>query len=117
MVALRQAERQLARVKQDTYVPLPHPERWDEAKESRYRLEDREADWQRHLQIHAEWQRREERRRNRWQADHNARLEIAQGRLDRLARQLHGQRPDLFTGPGSIEFNPEVADRIRSCRA
>lgn len=115
MAALRRAESQLARVKEDTYVPLRPPEPWDESVESRYRLEDREADWQRHLQAQEAWQRREQSHRASWMANHQERLSLAQERLDRQARELRSLRPDLFTGPGSIEFNPEVAHRLLHC--
>ena len=117
MAALRRAELQLARVKEETYTPLPPPQAWDELKESRYRLEDRETDWQTHLEAQKAWKRQEELRRARWQAEHQDRLNMAQWRLDRQAQQLRSQRPDLFTGPRSIEFNPAVADDIGSCRA
>lgn len=115
MADLRRAEVQLARVKQDRYVPLPAPEPWDEATEARYRLEDREADWQRHRQAQEAWQRREQSHRASWKANYQARLQLAQERLDRQARQLRTRRPELFTGPGSIEFNPEVAHRLLHC--
>jgi hypothetical protein len=116
MAALRRAERHLAEVKWETYVPSPAPTAWNEASESRFRLEDREADWQRYLQEEEAWQRREESRRALWIADQRARLREAQARLDRQALALRSQREDLFTGPGSIEFNPEVAKEIRQCR-
>ena len=115
MVALRQAELELALVKQDSYRPLPPPEPWDESKESRYRLEDREADWQRYLQRQEDWQRREQSRRASWRSNHQARLQRAQETLNRHVQELRVRRPDLFTGPGSIEFNPEVAQRLRHC--
>jgi hypothetical protein len=115
MVSLRQAELELARVKQESYAPLPPPEPWDESKESRYRIEDREADWQRHLQRQDDWQRREQNRRARWKASRQARLQRAQDRLNWHARELRERRPDLFTGPESIEFNPKVAQRLRDC--
>jgi hypothetical protein len=28
---------------------------------------------------------------------------------------LRDQQPDLFTAPGSIEFNPVVVSRLRDC--
>jgi predicted small lipoprotein YifL len=115
MAALRRAESQLARVKEETYAPLPPPAPWDETSESRFRQEDREVDWQRHLQEQDDWQRREESRRSRWLADHDSRLREAQERLNLSARGLRSRQADLFTGPGSIEFNPEVAERIRQC--
>lgn len=115
MAALRRAELQLARVKEETYVPLPAPDAWDEARESRFRQEDREADWQRHLQAQEAWQRRERNHRANWTANHRDRLLIAQERLDREAQALRSRRPELFTAPGSIEFNPEVAQRLRNC--
>jgi hypothetical protein len=115
MVAVRVAELELARVKQESYGPLPPPELWDESKESRYRLEDREADWQLYLQRQEDWQRREQSRRAGWMANHQARLQRAQDTLNRHAQDLRARRPDLFTGPESIEFNPEVARRLRHC--
>lgn len=117
MVSLRRAEAELARVKQEGYVSLPPPEPWNEDRESRYRLEDREADWQRYLQAQEDWKRREEQQRSSWQVGHQSRLQVAQATLDREARELRSRRPDLFTGPGSIEFNADVASQIRSCRA
>ena len=116
MAALRRAESRLARVKAETFLPSPPPKPWDEGAESRFRLEDREVDWQRHLQDEEAWQRREESRRSRWLAEHQERLREAQDGLDRQARELRSLRADLFTGPTSIEFNPEVAEAIRTCR-
>lgn len=115
MASLRRAELQLARVKEETYVPLPAPDPWDEARESRFRQEDREADWQRHLQAQEAWQRREWNHRANWMANHQDRLLIAQERLDQEAQALRSRRPELFTAPGSIEFNPEVARRLSNC--
>jgi hypothetical protein len=115
MAELRRAESWLAQVKAETRVPLPPPPPWDEAAESRFRLEDRELDRQRDREARDEWRRREERDRIRWLAAHGERLREAQERLNRQARALRSRRADLFTGPGSIEFNPEVAARIRQC--
>lgn len=116
MAALRGAERRLARVKEEPYVPLPAPEPWDEATESRFRLEDREVDWQQHLRNQEAWRRREQDHRARWLADHQARLRQAQWQLDQRAQILRTRRADLFTGPGSIEFNPRVVVEILQCR-
>lgn len=115
MVALRQAELELARVKQQSYRSLPPPEPWDESKESRYRHEDREADWQRYLQRQEDWQRREQSHRANWMANHQAHLQRAQETLNRHAQDLRTRRPDLFTGPKSIEFDPKVSQRLRHC--
>jgi hypothetical protein len=116
MASLRRAESDLARVREGTYVPLPAPAPWDEAAESRFRLEDREADWQRHQQAQESWRQQEQSRRARWWADHQDRLREAQARLDQEARALRSRRADLFTGPGSIEFNPTVEAQIRQCQ-
>lgn len=115
MAELRRAERWLARVKAETRVPLPPPPPWDEDAESRFRLEDRELDRQRHQAAQEEWRRREDSDRIRWQAAHGERLREAQDQLNRQAQALRERRADLFTGPGSIEFNPEVAAQIRQC--
>lgn len=115
MAALRRAEAQLARIKAESYVPTQAPAPWDATRESRYRLEDREADWQRHIAQREKWQREEIGRRANWQRSHEQRLALAQQRLNQQAGELRSQRPDLFTGPGSIEFNPEVAGQIRRC--
>jgi len=117
MASLRRAENLLARVKGEAYAPSPAPTPWDEAAESRFRLEDREADWQRHLGEQETWRQGEQSRRARWQADHNDRLREAQARLDQEARALRSRRANLFTGPGSIEFNPAVEAQIRQCRS
>jgi hypothetical protein len=116
MAALRRAESRLAGVKDESYVPLPPPAPWDEAAESRFRQEDQETDWQRHLLERERWRQREAQRRASWWADHDARLGEAQAQLNQEAQALRNRRPDLFTGPGSIEFNPTVADQIRQCR-
>ncbi len=116
MVALRRAESRLARLKGETYVPLPPPARWDEAAEARFRREDREADWQRHLREQEDWQRREQSRRQRWLAEHGERLAAAQTELNRQAQILRDRRADLFTAPNSIEFNPAVEDQLLRCR-
>ncbi|MEB3260821.1 MAG: hypothetical protein VKP63_09380 [Cyanobacteriota bacterium] len=116
MAALRRAESRLARVKEDSYVPLPPPPAWDEAAESRFRQEDRDADWLRHQQAREAWRLREEERSARWWRAHQARLGDAQAELNTEARALRERRADLFTGPESIEFDPLVAERIRNCR-
>jgi hypothetical protein len=116
MAALRRAESRLAEVKEERYRPLSPPPPWDEAAESRFRQEDRDADWQRHQGEQETWQQREETRRARWWADHQARLLDAQEALNAEVRALRDQRADLFTAPGSIEFNPKVEEEIRLCR-
>ncbi|MFN9546413.1 MAG: hypothetical protein ACK6AD_04995 [Cyanobacteriota bacterium] len=115
MAALRRAESRLARLKEETYVPSPPPAPWDEAFESRFRLEDREADLLRHQRQQEAWRQREESRRASWWADHQARLRQAQARLNREAQALRSRRADLFTGPASIEFKPTVVEQIRQC--
>ena len=115
MAELRRSEAMLARVKEETYGPRSSPPRWNEDQESRFRPEDRDADWQRYLQAREEWNRQEGSRLARWKSDHARRVEEAQLRLDRTARSLREQQPDLFTAPGSIEFNPAVVRRLRHC--
>ncbi|MEB3156117.1 MAG: hypothetical protein VKO26_01615 [Cyanobacteriota bacterium] len=115
MAALRRAESRLARVKEEGYAPLPPPPPWDEAAEARFRQEDRDADWLRHQREREAWREGEGIRRARWWSDHQARLGEAQAELNAAARSLRERRPDLFTGPGSIEFNPAVAEQIRTC--
>ena len=115
MAELRRAEAQLARVKEETYGPRSSPPRWNEDQESRFRPEDRDADWQEYLQAREEWTRKEGAQRALWQADHARRLDDAQARLDQLARSLRERQADLFTAPGSIEFNPVAIQRLRDC--
>lgn len=115
MAELRRSEAQLARVKEEAYRPHSSPPRWNEDQESRFRPEDRDGDWQTYLQAREEWTRKESGHRAQWQADHARRLEEAQAQLNRLARSLRDQQPDLFTGPGSIEFNPVAVRRLREC--
>jgi hypothetical protein len=117
MAALRRAERRLADLKEERYRPLSPPPPWDEAAESRFRQEDRDADWQRHQGEQESWQLREDNHRARWWADHQARLMDAQEALNAEARSLRNQRADLFIAPGSIEFNPKVEEEIRRCRS
>ncbi|MEB3316604.1 MAG: hypothetical protein VKO39_00460 [Cyanobacteriota bacterium] len=117
MAALRRAEHRLAQARADSYIPSPPPAPWDEELEARFRLEDREADRQRHLQERESWRQREENRRARWRAQQRERLRIAQWRLNQEAEGLRSRRADLFTGPGSIEFNPMVEAEIRHCGA
>jgi hypothetical protein len=116
MADLRRAEADLARVKEEFYVPSAPPPAWDEAAESRFRREDRDADWQRHQQERDRWVQRERERRGRWTADRQERLAAAQERLNAEARALRNRRADLFTGPGSIAFQPEVEEEIRRCQ-
>jgi hypothetical protein len=116
MANLRRAEAHLARVKEEVYVPLAPPPAWDEAAEARFRREDQEADWLRHQQEQDRWRQRDERRRALWEADQRERQAAAQERLNREARGLRSRRADLFTGPGSIAFNPVVEAQIRGCR-
>lgn len=116
MADLRRAEAELARVKEEIYVPSAPPPAWDEAAESRFRQEDRDSDWQRHQQAQDRWVQREKERHARWSADRGERLAAAQARLNAEARGLRNRRADLFTGPGSIVFQPEVEEEIRRCR-
>jgi hypothetical protein len=44
------------------------------------------------------------------------RLLDAQEALNAEVRALRDLRADLFTAPGSIEFNPKVEEEIRLCR-
>jgi hypothetical protein len=115
MAELRRSEAQLANVKEEAYRPQSSPPRWNEDQESRFRPEDRDGDWQTYLQAREEWTRKESGHRAQWQADHARRLAEAQARLNQLARSLRDQQPDLFTGPGSIEFNPVAVRRLREC--
>ncbi|MFM9047055.1 MAG: hypothetical protein ACKOOH_05280 [Cyanobium sp.] len=115
MADLRATEAHLAHVKGESYGGLPGPEPWDEAKESRFRVEDREADWQKHLQAREDWKQRNQSRQRAWETLHRERLRAAQSRVDEQALSLRAQEPDLFTGPGSIEFNPLAVHRIRHC--
>ena len=115
MAELRRSEARLARVKEEAYTPQSSPPRWNEDEESRFRLEDRDADWQNYLQARDDWTRREGSQRARWQADHTRRWQEAQARLDGLASELRRQHPDLFTAPGSIEFDPVAVRRLRQC--
>lgn len=117
MAELRQAEGELANEKQAMYEPLPPPPPWDEAMESRFRQEDRDLDWARHLEAQETWRRKERIRLSQWEDAHQERLGAAQLRLDQLARDLRLRRPTLFTGPGSIEFDPVAVDAIRRCGA
>jgi hypothetical protein len=116
MAELRRAEAHLARVKEEVFVPSTPPPPWDEAVESRFRREDQEGDWQRHLQERERWSQREAERRDRWQTEQRERLAAAQERLNTEARGLRSLRADLFSGPESIVFHPEVEKRIRQCR-
>lgn len=115
MAELRRSEARLARVKEEAYTPQSSPPRWNEDEESRFRLEDRDADWQNYLQARDDWTRREGSQRARWQADHTNRWQEAQAHLDGLASELRRQHPDLFTAPGSIEFDPVAVRRLRQC--
>lgn len=115
MADLRRSEARLARVKEEVYSPVFSPPRWNEDEESRFRMEDREADWQRYLQAREDWTRKEGSHRARWQSDHTRRWQEAQARLDESARALRRQHPDLFSAPGSIEFNPRTVRRLRQC--
>lgn len=116
MADLRRAEAHLARVKGAVYEPSAPPPPWDEAAEARFRLEDREADWQRHLREQDRWRQREALRRAGWEAERRERLAAAQERLNGEARALRLRRADLFTGPESIVFNPVVEEAIRGCQ-
>ncbi|MFN5698151.1 MAG: hypothetical protein ACK486_14135, partial [Cyanobacteriota bacterium] len=117
MGELRQAEAALAAVKSEQYRPVPAPPPLEEAQEARYRPEDQELDREHHAQAMAAWEAAEAARSRRWAQDHDQRLADAQGRLDQIAAELQQRRGDLFTGPGSIEFNPQVAEAIRLCQA
>jgi hypothetical protein len=115
MVALRRAERNLADVKAEEFLPAAPPQAPDEAMLARFRREDQEFERERHEAELAAWRDREADRRSAWRASHRQRLERAQTELDRAARELRDMEPSLFTGPGSIEFDVAVARRVTLC--
>lgn len=115
MASLRRTEAELAATKRDTYRSSSAPPPWDEDRESRYRLEDRELDRQRHEAAVAGWQSREAARRAAWEAGRRRRQDQAQQRLNQTARRLRQLEPDLFIAPGSIEFDAAVVRRLRTC--
>jgi hypothetical protein len=115
LASLRRTEAELAATKRETYPSMPAPPPWDETRESRYRLEDQELDRHRHEDAVAAWQRREAAGRAAWETGRGQRQDQAQERLNQTARQLRQLEPALLSGPGSIEVDPAVARRLRSC--
>lgn len=115
MDTLRRQERRLADIRAESYVPASPRPRFDEAAESRLRLEDQQLDRERYEAALAEWETREASGRRNWTAAHRQRLAEAQTLLNRTTAELRRMEPDLFTAPSSIEFVPAVAQRLRSC--
>jgi hypothetical protein len=118
LAALRQVERRLSRLKQQS-GPWPTGARpvWDEALEQRYSEQDRELDRQRYELELAQWHQRQDDRQQDWESRHSLELADAQRELNARARGLRQLRPDLFTGPTSIEVNAAVLARIHQCDA
>ena len=116
MTTLRLSERDLAAAKAERYAPTQAPPPpLDEAELARFRPEDRELDRQRHAEAMSAWEASDVPRRREWMAGHQARLSRHQSQLDRAARRLRELEPSLFTAPGSIEYDPDVAETIQSC--
>lgn len=115
LAALRQAERQLSRVKQQSQPQLSAPPVWDEAREARFSEQDQELDRQRYERQLALWQQQQGEGRQAWEYRHGIELAEAQRQLNARARSLRRRHHDLFTGPTSIEVNPAVLAQIQRC--
>lgn len=113
MASLREAEQELAAARNTPFQPsVAPPEPLDDRRESRYRLEDQQLDRERYEAALDAWEQRVADQRVRWQEDRVQRIKRAQERLDRSFVALKTLQPDLFSGPGSIEFDPAVARRV-----
>lgn len=117
LAELRRAERDLAAERAALPPPAAAPPVWDEAREQRYRPEDRELDRERHERDLAAWRQGEAERLASWRERQAGRETRAQERLDRLSRALHRRAPALFTGPTSIEVKPQELARLNRCPA
>jgi hypothetical protein len=115
LAALRQAEWQLSRVKQQSQPQLSAPPVWDEAREQRFSEQDQELDRQRYERQLALWQQQQDEGLQTWEYRHRLELAEAQRQLNARARNLRRQHHDLFTGATSIEVNPAVLARIQRC--
>jgi len=116
LAALRQVERRLSGLRQevDPGASSPAP-LWDGAREQRYSEQDRDLDRQRYERQLAAWQRQQAAGRQAWDGRHRRELAGAQSELNARSRRLRRLRPNLFTGPTSIEVNPAVLDQILRC--
>jgi hypothetical protein len=113
MASLWTAEQELAATKNAPFRPsLAPPAPIDERTEARYRLEDQQLDHQRREAALAAWEERVAAERVRWRDERARRIATAQERLDRGLLALKSLQPNLFTGPGSIEFDPVVARQV-----
>ena len=115
LAALRQAERRLSRVKQQSQPLLSAPPVWDEALEERFSEQDQELDRQRYERQLALWRQQQDEGLQAWERRHRLELAEAQRQLNARARNLRRQHHDLFTGATSIEVNPAVLARIQRC--
>ena len=115
LAALRQAERQLNRLKQQGEPAAGNPPVWDEAREERFSEQDQDLDRQRYGRQLALWQQQQAERSQAWEGRHSLELAAAQSQLNRRARALRRQHPDLFTGASSIEVNPAVLAQLLRC--
>ncbi len=113
MASLREAEQELAAARSTPFRPsVAPPEPLDDRRESRYRLEDQQLDRERYEAALDAWEQRVAGQKVRWQKDRVQRIARAQERLDKDFLALQTLQPDLFNGPGSIEFDPTVARRV-----
>ena len=115
MAALRQAERQLNPLKQQGEPAASNPPVRDQAREQRFSEQDQDLDRQRHGRQLALWQQQQAERSQAWEGRHSLELAAAQSQLNRRARALRRQHPDLFTGASSIEVNPAVLAQLLRC--
>ena len=93
---------------------VAHPTPIDAGRESRYRQEDQQLDRERYEAALGAWEERVASQRARWRQGRAQRVEVAQARLDRDYQALRALEPDLFNGPGSIEFDPMALQRVKA---
>jgi len=112
---LRRSERQLDRLRRATpSFPVPRPV-WDQEREQRYSRVDQEIDRENHERALAAWRQSRAAFQASWRQRQAGELAAEQVRLNRLAAELRHSHPDLFSGPGSIELNPGVLERLQRC--
>ncbi|MDM7953179.1 MAG: hypothetical protein QUV07_08200 [Cyanobium sp. CZS 25K] len=115
MASLRDAEQELAAARNSPFRPsVPPPTPIDAGRESRYRQEDQQLDRERYEAALGAWEEQVASQRARWRQGRAQRVEVAQARLDRDYQALRALEPDLFTGPGSIEFDPMALQRVKA---
>jgi hypothetical protein len=115
IASLHRSEQALATARSTPFRPsVAPPAPLDATRESRYRLEDQQLDRERYETALEAWEQQVAGEKWRWRQERAERMAAAQKRLDRDHQALLALQPDLFTAPGSIEFDPAAVARVNA---